>query len=48
MPSFEAFADPPIEAVKGRLGVDEEAMPRSCADQDVPLTVAMDAVARLQ
>ena len=48
MPSFEAFADPPIEAVEGRLGVDEEAMPRSCADQDVPLTVAMDAVARFQ
>ena len=48
MPSFEAFADPPIEAVEGRLGVDEEAMPRSCADQDMPLTVAMDAVARLQ
>ena len=48
MPSFEAFADPPIEAVKGRLGVDEEAMPRSCADQDMPLTVAMDAVARFQ
>ena len=48
MPSFEVFADPPIEAVKGRLGVDEEAMPRSCADQDVPLTVAMDAVARFQ
>ena len=48
MPSFEVFADPPIEAVEGRLGVDEEAMPRSCADQDVPLTVAMDAVARLQ
>ena len=23
-------------------------MPRSCADQDVPLTVAMDAVARFQ
>ena len=48
MPSFEAFADPPIEAVEGRLGVDEEAMPRSCADQDMPLSVAMDAVARLQ
>ena len=48
MPSFEAFADPPIEAVESRLGVDEEAMPRSCADQDMPLPVAMDAVARLQ
>ena len=44
MPSFEAFADPPIEAVESRLGVDEEAMPRSCADQDVSLPVAMDAV----
>ena len=48
MAPFEAFADPPIEAVEGRLGVDEEAMPRSCADQDMSLTVAMDAVARLQ
>ena len=48
MPSFEAFADPPIEAVESRLGVDEEAMPRSCADQDVPLPATMDAVARLQ
>ena len=48
MAPFEAFADPPIEAVESRLGVDEEAMPHSCADQDVPLTVAMDAVARFQ
>ena len=48
MAPFEAFADAPIEAVESRLGVDEEAMPRSCADQDMSLTVAMDAVARLQ
>ena len=39
MTPFEAFADPPIEAVEGRLGVDEEAMPRSCADQDMPLSL---------
>ena len=48
MPSFEVFADPPIEAVESRLGVDEEAMPRSCADEDMPLAATMDAVARLQ
>ena len=48
MAPFAACADPPIEAVESRLGVDEEAMPRSCADQDMSLTVAMDAVARLQ
>ena len=48
MAPFEAFADPPIEAVEGHTRMDQQATSPTGADQDMPLPVAMDAVARLQ
>ena len=48
MAPFEAFADAPIEAVEGHTRMDQQATSPTGADQDMPLTVAMDAVARLQ
>ena len=48
MASFEAFADAPVEAVESPAGMDQQATSPTGADQDVPLTMAMDAVAGLQ
>ena len=48
MTPFEALADAPIEGVEGQAGVDQQATRPTGADQDVPLTVAMDAIAGLQ
>ena len=48
MAPFEAFADAPIEGVEGHAGMDQQATHHTGADQDVPLTVAMDAIAGLE
>ena len=48
MAPFEVFADTPIEGVESHAGMDQQAMRPTGTDQDVPLTMAVDAIARLQ
>ena len=48
MASFEAFADAPVEGVESPAGMDQQATRPTSTDQDVPLTMAMDAIAGLQ